>query len=325
MTLKTKTSKPMKTGTMTTGTMTAGKSPSRKSVTSASKLSAKTAAPKSVKKAAARPAGKATAYTTLETILANGVAQIWLNRPDVRNAMNDVLMNELGEALKAAIAEPSARVILLGGRGNAFCAGGDLNWMKTARTMSAAEATKDSVRLATLLRIMYESPKPIVARVHGSAFAGGMGLVAAADIAIASVDTRFCLSEVKLGLIPAMISPYVIKAMGEASARRYMLTAEVFEAAEAYRIGLIRDIAQPFELDAKVNEILGHLVQASPMAMAETKRLIRDVTGQPIGEAVMNETAKRIAKVRASDDAQEGISAFFEKRKPNWVPKVEKA
>ncbi len=262
-------------------------------------------------------------FTTLETQLSHGVAQIWLNRPDVRNAMNDVVMNELNEAFTKAIADDQVRVILLAGKGQAFCAGGDLNWMKKARQMSADDARVDSVRLAQVLRIMYDSPKPIVARVHGSAFAGGMGLVAAADITVASVDTRFCLSEVKLGLIPAMISPYVIKAMGEANARRYMLTAEVFEAGEAYRIGFVREIAQPHELDNKVNEILGHLIQASPMALAETKRLIRDVSGQPIGDAVMHETAARIAAVRASDDAQEGIAAFFEKRKPSWVPKLE--
>ena len=259
-------------------------------------------------------------YSTVEILFEDGIGQIWLNRPDLRNALNDVLIAELHQAISAAIADPKVRVILLAGKGKAFCAGGDLNWMKTARNMSAEEARKDSVKLAEVLRLMYESPKPIVARVQGSAFAGGMGLVAAADIAVASTDAKFCLSEVKLGLIPAMISPYVIKAMGEPNARRYMLTAEVFEAAEAYRIGLVHDIAQPEGFDELNNTILGNLLLASPNAMHETKRLIRDVSGQPIGDAVMNETAARIAKVRASDDAQEGIAAFFEKRKPSWVP-----
>lgn len=271
-------------------------------------------------KPAARPRA-ATAYTTLETSIGNGVGQIWLNRPDLRNAMNDVMFRELDHAVQAAIDHPKVRVILMAGRGTAFCAGGDLNWMKTARDMTPEQAREDSLALAKVLRRMYESPKPIVARVHGSAFAGGMGLVAAADIAIASLDTRFSLSETKLGLIPAMISPYVIKAMGEAAARRYMLTAEVFEAAEAYRIGLIRDIVPPEELDLKVNEILGYLIKASPNALDETKQLIRAVSGRPIDDAVMHDTVARIARVRASDDAQEGIAAFFEKRPASWVPK----
>jgi methylglutaconyl-CoA hydratase len=263
-----------------------------------------------------------TQYTTIETVYANGIAQVWLNRPDLRNAMNDVMFVELFDAIGAAIADESVRVILLAGRGKAFCAGGDLTWMKTARTMSPEEARKDSVKLAMVLRQIYESPKPVVARVQGSAFAGGMGLVSACDIAIASTDAKFCLSEVKLGLIPAMISPYVIKAMGEPNARRYMLTAEILDAAEAYRIGFVHDIAQPEDFDAKVNAILGHLIQGSPNALNETKRLIRDVVTMPIGDAVMNETAARIAMVRATDDAQEGIAAFFEKRKPAWVPKL---
>jgi methylglutaconyl-CoA hydratase len=262
-------------------------------------------------------------YSTIETVFSNGVAQIWLNRPELRNAMNDVLIAELHDAIGAAIDDPEVRVILLAGHGKAFCAGGDLGWMRKAREMSADEARQDSVKLAQVLRQLYESPKPVVARVQGAAFAGGMGLVAAADIAIASTDAKFCLSEVKLGLIPAMISPYVIKAMGEPNARRYMLTAEVLGAAEAYRIGFVHDIAPPEEFDAMVNQILGHLVQASPNALNETKRLIRDVVTMPIGDQVMNETAARIARVRASDDAQEGIAAFFEKRKPAWVPKLE--
>jgi methylglutaconyl-CoA hydratase len=262
-------------------------------------------------------------YTTIETVYANGIAQVWLNRPDLRNAMNDVMFVELYDAIGAAIADDSVRVIMLAGRGKAFCAGGDLTWMKTARSMTAEEARKDSVKLAMVLRQIYESPKPVVARVQGSAFAGGMGLVSACDIAIASTDAKFCLSEVKLGLIPAMISPYVIKAMGEPNARRYMLTAEILDAAEAYRIGFVHDIAQPEDFDAKVNAILGHLIQGSPNALNETKRLIRDVVTLPIGDQVMNETAARIAQVRATDDAQEGIAAFFEKRKPSWVPKLE--
>ena len=258
-------------------------------------------------------------YTTIETELKNGVAYVWLNRPDLRNAMNDVVIGELTGAVAGAIADDAARVIVLGGRGKAFCAGADLAWMKKGREMSAEEAREDTGSLARVMRMLYESPKPAVARVHGAAFAGGMGLVSACDIAIATPEAKFCLSEVKLGLVPAMISPYVIRAMGERAARRYFLSAEVIDAAEAHRIGLVHELVEPAQLDARLDALLGHLVQGSPNALGETKRLIRDVTGQPIDDELTADTAARIARARASDEAQEGISAFFEKRKPNWV------
>lgn len=257
-------------------------------------------------------------YETLQCELNQGIGLIWLNRPDLRNAMNDVMLGELTQALGDAISDDAVRVILLAGRGKAFCAGGDLAWMKKARAMSPEEARADSGRLAGVLRLLHQSPKPTVARVHGAAFAGGMGLVAACDIAIASADTRFCLSEVKLGLIPAMISPYVIKAMGERQARRYFLSAEVFEAAEAWRIGLVQSIVPDDELDGAVNAMLGQLLAAGPQAMGHCKQLIADVAGKVIDDALSAETAARIAQVRASDEAQEGIAAFFEKRKPSW-------
>jgi methylglutaconyl-CoA hydratase len=259
-------------------------------------------------------------YTTIETELRQGIALIWLNRPDMRNALNDTLIAELGDALSRAIEDDAVRAIVLAGRGKAFCAGADLGWMKKGREMTQEASAKDTGNLARILRMLYESPKPTVARVQGAAFAGGMGLVAACDIAIASTEAKFCLSEVKLGLIPAMISPYVIRAMGEQRARRYFLTGEVFDAAEAYRIGYVHDIAPPGELDGEVNAILGHLVQGGPKALGEIKTLIRDVAGRPIDDALADDTAARIARVRATDEAQEGIASFFEKRKPAWVP-----
>jgi methylglutaconyl-CoA hydratase len=264
-------------------------------------------------------------YTTIETELTQGIALIWLNRPDMRNAMNDVLIAELGDAVSRAIGDDAVRVIVLAGRGKAFCAGADLGWMKKGREMTQEASAQDTGNLARILRMLYESPKPTVARVHGPAFAGGMGLVAACDIAIASVEAKFCLSEVKLGLIPAMISPYVIRAMGEPRARRYFLTGEVFDAAEAYRIGFVHDIAPAEELDGEVNAILGHLVQGGPLALAQCKKLIRDVAGRPIDDALTDDTAARIAQARATDEAQEGIAAFFEKRKPKWVPQPPQA
>ncbi len=263
-------------------------------------------------------------YTTIETELDNGIAWIWLNRPELRNAMNDVVIAELAQAVRGAIDDDAARVIVLAGRGKAFCAGADLNWMKRGREMSPEASRKDSGSLAAVLRMLYESPKPTVARVHGAAFAGGTGLVAACDIAVATTEAKFCISEVKLGLIPAMISPYLLRAMGEARARRYFLTAEVFDGAQAHRIGFVDELVDPDALDAAMAALLGHRVQGGPLALAQTKKLIRDMAGRPIDDAVTDETAARIGAVRASDEAQEGIASFFDKRKPNWVPKPDK-
>lgn len=264
-------------------------------------------------------------YTTIETELTQGVALIWLNRPELRNAMNDVLIRELTDAVEAAIEDDAVRAIVLAGRGKAFCAGADLAWMKSGRQMTPEESRQDSFALARLLRLLYESPKPTVARVHGPAYAGGMGLVTACDVAVVSHDAKFCLSEAKLGLIPSMISPYVIKAMGETMARRYFLTAEVIDAAEAYRIGMISELAAPDELDGAVNAILGHLLMGGPNALRECKQLIRDMTGRSIDDEVAADTAGRIARVRASDEAQEGIASFFEKRRPAWLPSIPSA
>lgn len=259
-------------------------------------------------------------YETIETTLRQGVALIWLNRPEKRNAIDDRMIGELADAFEAAIDDDEVRTILLCGRGDAFCAGGDLQWMKRAREFTTEEAHEDSARLARLLRTIHESPKPVVARVHGACFAGGMGLAAACDIAIAGTEASFSLSEVKLGLIPSVISPYVIRAIGEHRARRYFLTAEVFDAAEAYRIGLVHDIAQTPELDGTINVVLGQLAIGGPKALGEAKQLIRDVAGRPIDDALVDDTAARIARIRASDEGQEGIAAFFERRRPAWVP-----
>ncbi|HVL55825.1 MAG TPA: enoyl-CoA hydratase/isomerase family protein [Burkholderiaceae bacterium] len=254
----------------------------------------------------------------LQTTLRDEVATIWLNRPELRNALNAQLIDALHDAVARAIEARDARVIVLAGRGPAFCAGADLNWMKQAAGYGREENEADALRLAQLLRALYESPKPTVARVHGAAFAGAMGLVAACDIAVASTAAKFCLSEVKLGLIPAMISPYVIRAIGERAARRYFLTAEVFDAGEAYRLGFVQALAQPDTLDATLDAVVAQLLQAGPGALAEAKRLIRDVAGRDIDDALTTDTAARIAAVRASAEGREGIASFLEKRKPSW-------
>jgi methylglutaconyl-CoA hydratase len=260
-------------------------------------------------------------HTTIETEIIHGIGRVWLNRPDVRNALNDQMIDELHAAFDTLIGNGAVHAIVLGGRGKAFCAGGDLSWMKTARGMSIEQAKADSMRLALLFRKIHDCPKPTVARVQGPAYAGGMGLVAACDIALCSTEVKFSLSEVKLGLIPATISPYVVKAMGANQARRYFITGEVFDAAQAYRIGYVHEQVAADKLDGKVDEILAHLLQGAPIALAETKQLLRDVTYQDINDELGEDTAARIARIRASDEAQEGIKAFFEKRPPAWVKK----
>jgi methylglutaconyl-CoA hydratase len=257
-------------------------------------------------------------YSTLQTTLQHGVAVIWLNRPEVRNALNVALIAELTDAIGAASEDPDVRALVLAGQGSAFCAGADLNWMKAASGYGAAENEADAMALATLLRTLAQSPKPTVARVHGPAFAGGMGLVSACDVAIASTDARFCLTEVRIGLIAAMISPYVIRAMGERAASRYFLSAEVFDAAEAYRIGLVQELVPAAELDDAVSRMLGALLQGAPGAMSETKRLLRDIPGRPIDDLLIRDTAQRIAQTRASEEGREGIASFLEKRAPRW-------
>ncbi len=261
-------------------------------------------------------------YETLEIDKAHGVAIVWLNRPDVRNAFNETMIAEVTAAFRALDKDREVRAVVLAGRGPAFCAGADLNWMKKMAGYSFAQNRRDALGMADMLSTIHTLSKPTVARVHGTAFAGGMGLLCACDIAVASQETEFCLSEVKLGLIPATISPYVLAAIGTRAAHRYFLTAERFPAAEAYRIGLVQEIALPAELDAKVNEILGDIVQASPAAIAESKTLIGDVAGRPIGRKLIGDTAARIARARASADGKEGVRAFLEKRKPAWHPEA---
>ena len=261
-------------------------------------------------------------YGTLQIAKQHGVGIVWMNRPEVRNAFNETMIAELTAAFRAMDADAEVRAMVLAGHGPAFCAGADLNWMKKMAGFSFEENRADALDAAGMLHTLHTLSKPTIARVHGAAFAGGMGLLSACDIAVASQDAEFCLSEVKLGLVPATISPYVLAAMGERAAHRYFLTAERFPAAEAYRIGLVQEITLPAELDAKINEILGNLVQAGPASLAAAKDLIRAVAGKPIESALIAETATRIAKARASDEGREGVRSFLEKRKPAWHPEA---
>ena len=260
---------------------------------------------------------------TLEIHIAHRVAVVWMAREKVRNAFNETMIAELRGTFERLGADPGVRAIVLAARGPAFCAGADLDWMRRMSAYSAEENRRDARQLAEMLRTIHECPKPTIARVHGDAYAGGMGLVAACDMAFAAIGAGFCLSETKLGLIPATISPYVISAIGVAAARRYMLTAEKFDSAEAYRIGLVHDITPPDALDGKVNETLGALMLTSADAVGEAKRLVREVAGRPLDDALLADTAERIAAIRASDDGREGVRAFLDKRKPRWVTEYE--
>jgi methylglutaconyl-CoA hydratase len=248
-----------------------------------------------------------------------GVARVTLNRPEVRNAFDDALIKELTRTFRSLENDGSVRVVVLAGNGPAFCAGADLNWMKRMAGYSYEQNLADARALAEMLATLDRLPKPTIARVHGAAFAGGTGLVAACDIAVGTPDARFCLSEAKLGLSPATISPYVIRAMGERQARRYFLTAEVFGAEEAHRIGMLSALVPAMELDAALDSIIKNLLGGGPQAHARIKQLIGAVANRPVDDALVADTAKRIAEIRVSPEGKEGIASFLEKRKPSWT------
>ena len=251
----------------------------------------------------------------------DGIARVTLDRPDLRNAFDDELIAALTKAFEQVGADADVRVMILGGHGPAFCAGADLNWMKRMAKYGYDENLADAEALALMLATLDRLPKPTIARVHGPVFAGGTGLVAACDIAVGTPQAKFCLSEAKLGLSPATISPYVIRSMGEREARRYFLTAEVFDAAEAFRIGLLSLLVSPSELDSSIDGLITHLMAGGPQAHRKIKELIRAVAGRPVDDALAADTAKRIAEIRVSPEGREGIASFLEKRKAAWCSK----
>lgn len=258
-------------------------------------------------------------YSTLEITRAGQIAHLWLNRIDVRNAFSDVMIGELDDAFAALGADAAIRAIVLAARGAVFSAGADLNWMRRMAGYSHDENRADAEKLARMLYRIYRCPKPTIARVHGDCYAGGLGLVAACDMAVAADSVTFCLTEVRIGLIPATIGPYVIRAIGERQASRYFLTAEKFSAQTARTLGLVHEVAAVDALDAVLAELTTQLLQASPAALAESKRLIREMGATAIGEATILDTAARIADARSSTEAREGIAAFLERRKPAWI------
>jgi methylglutaconyl-CoA hydratase len=258
-------------------------------------------------------------YQTLELAITGPIATVTLNRPEVFNAFNEIAIKELEDCIHTLGDRSELRVIVLAARGKCFSAGADLAWMKRMAELSHQANFNDAYGLAAMLRSIYTCPKPVIAQVQGDAFGGGVGLISAADIAIAVDTARFSLSEVKLGLIPATISPYLIRAIGARVARRYFVTAELFNAAEARRIGLLHEVVPADLLDATVRSIVIAITQNGPSAVTKAKQLVRDIDGRLLSEELLVDTAERIAQTRASEEAREGVRAFLEKRPPAWL------
>jgi len=258
-------------------------------------------------------------YETLDIVRENAVATVWMNRPDVHNAFNAQLIADLTAACTALAADGSVRVVVLAGRGKSFSAGADLNWMKQAGAASAEENFADARRLALMLRSLAELPKPTIARVHGAALGGGMGLASACDICVAAEAAVFATSEVRFGIIPSAISPYVIRAIGERQAARYFQSAERISAAKAERLNLVHEVVPTDQLDATISEIVESLRQGGPLAQAAAKQLIGAVGKRAVPDSVIDDTANRIANLRSTPEAKEGLSAFIEKRPAAWL------
>jgi len=258
-------------------------------------------------------------FQALEIELTGPVGTIWMNRPDLHNAFDESLIAELTAACIALDKDADIRVVVLAGRGKSFSAGADLNWMRRAANNGIDENLNDARALAGMLRTLAEMKKPTIARVQGAALGGGMGLASACDIAIASTKAVFATSEVKFGITPSAISPYVLRAIGARQATRYFQSAERIDAVRAREIGLVHEVAEPELLDAKVDEIVDALLAGGPNAQAAAKDLIRAVDHQPVNQTLVEETAHRIAHLRATPEAREGISAFLDKRQPNWM------
>ena len=258
-------------------------------------------------------------HKALTLVVNAGVATITLSQPEIRNAFSDEVIAEITAAFAAVGGRPDVRAVVLAAEGPAFCAGANLNWMRRMAEYSRDENRDDAGLLAEMLRTIYECPKPTIARVQGDVYAGGMGLVACCDMAVAADTAGFCLSEVKIGLIPATISPYVIRALGPRASHRYFLTGERFSAAEAHRTGFVHEVVPADQLDTVVDGWLKNLLAAGPEAVRACKRLVIDVAEREINEQLIAATVEGIADIRASSEGKEGVQAFLNKRKPGWI------
>ena len=256
--------------------------------------------------------------TTLDISRTRQVAKIFLNRPELRNAFNDTVIAELTAVFTQFATDSELRAIVLGGHGKAFCAGADLGWMRTMAGFNWEENRADAQGLADMLWAMYRCPVPIVGRIHGDCYAGGVGLAALCDVLVAAEGVHFCLSEARLGLMPGTVAPYVIRALGEQASRRYFTTAERFDAATAKALGFVHELVAAEALDAKIDEIVAALVGNGPAALRACKRLVQDFAGKPIDETLRSDSVRRIAGARASVEGKEGVQSFLSKRAPAW-------
>jgi methylglutaconyl-CoA hydratase len=256
--------------------------------------------------------------STLDIQRQGPVARVFLNRPDVRNAFNDGMIAELTQAFAQLGADRSLRAVVLGGHGKAFCAGADLGWMRAMAGYDWERNRTDAQALADMLWTIYSCRLPVLGRLHGDCYAGGVGLAAVCDVLVAVDSMHFCLSEAKLGLVPATIGPYVMRALGEQASRRWFTTAERFPALRAHQLGFVHEVVTADALDAKVDEIVAALVANGPAAVTACKRLVQDLAGAPIDEALRADTARRIADIRASAEGKEGVQSFLDKRPPAW-------
>ncbi len=254
----------------------------------------------------------------MESLGPGGVLTLTMNRPEVHNAFDDKQQRRLIDALVVAAADTAVRVVVLAGKGRSFSAGGDLNYMKRMGANSYQENIEDAARLARLMQLLNDFPKPTVARVHGAAMGGGVGLVCCCDIAVGSSSARFALSEVKVGMVPATISPYVVRSIGEKAARRLFLTGEMIDAQRALQVGYLSEVVEDAHLDERIDAIVQMLLNNAPEGLSRAKWIVGEVFGQPLSEELVAKTVKLIADVRDSDEGREGLSAFLEKRPPNW-------
>ena len=248
------------------------------------------------------------------------IARVFLNRPGVRNAFDDETIAALAATFGMLGADPALRAIVLGGHGPVFCAGADLEWMRRMAGYSWEENRADAQALADMLWILYRCPVPVIGRIHGDCYAGGMGLAAVCDVLVAADTASFCLSEARLGLLPATVGPYVVRALGEQACKRYFLTAERLSAARAHELRFVHEVCAPADIDARIGDLVGQLLQNGPLATRACKALVQDVAGQPITEALRADTARRIADMRSGDEGREGVAAFLARRAPAWRP-----
>jgi len=257
-------------------------------------------------------------YETIILSVEGQAARVWLNRPEIHNAFNATMIRELADAFERIAGDQGVRVVVLSGKGPSFCAGADLNWMREIIKYSFDQNLEESLAIAELHYKIYSLPKPTIARVNGTAIGGGTGFLSACDVVIAAGGAKFGLSEVKIGLVPAAISPFVLRRIGESQARRYFLSGERFDAARALEIGLVNEAVPAEELDAKVDELVGALLTSGPEALASCKELLKNIPGMSFEEA-KTYTARMIAGLRISPEGQEGMASFLEKRKPKWA------